>query len=773
MSRPTPTNGTPSNGNASLSDVLSTPALRTELATIIALCSDAMRRDLLNVFEPIKRRTKGEQNTTFGDSLVNLEDSDPSVSDLRAEEAQLLDLQSPRTQGLLRAALTYFDRWQIDVLRRLGEILSVQSSAVRKARADAKARAEVVAKSVQDQAYWEWAHGMEVRVNKADDPDETDASTILPEGFKAHIINMPKEKRIIILDSMLLLLLSLEHYSAHSRVLMLKLTRIFRLPESMLIESEAQVAKGLLTSAATKMSADESTQRQAAENASSRRWKVGLATVAGAALIGVTGGLAAPILAAGVGGIMGGLGLGAVASLLGPLATNMVLVGGLFGAYGGNMTGNIMTKYAQDVKDFKFIPVAMDSALDAGMDHLSLGDDSGIDQLRNSERRDAHKLRVAIGISGSVADPNEFVIPWRIFSPSRIETFGLRWELDALQLLGRKMSEVLQSFAWDFAKYQLLSLVLAGLWPFGLLRAASSLDSPFAVAKTRSDKAGRVLADALINKVQGSRPVSLVGYGLGARVIYSCMLQLADLNAFGLVESVVFMGAATPADAASWRRIRAVASGRVVNIFSDNDFMLGFLYRASSVQMGIAGVQPVKGIIGVENYDFADMIKGHDNYKHLVGTILHRIGFTDVDNEVVREQQEKLRNAEQQREAELKQNQQVPDHVDDNALAKETNDGGIVMVDNEKTAFISELQTTPWPANNVPEATQQPSRRLHEPGTEPTNALDESDDESRQGIKMEDNEEPMSVMAPEPEPDYVSSTAHQPLSYLTPAITLP
>ena len=485
MSRSTQTNVS-STGNASLSDILSTPALRTELATITALCSDAMRRDILNTFEPIKRSTNTDQDKTFGDSLIDFEDpGNQSAADLRAEEAQLLDLQSPRTQALLRAALTYFDRWQIDVLRRLGEVLSVKSSAVRKARADAKAHADVLAKSKQDQAYWEWAHGMEDRVEKADDPDEVDASTILPEGFKAHIINMPKAKRIIILDSMLLLLLSLEHYSAHSRVLMLKITRILRLPESTLTENEAKVAKGLLNSAATKMSADESTQRQAAENASSRRWKVGLATVAGAALIGVTGGLAAPILAAGVGGIMGGLGLGAIASLLGPLATNMVLVGGLFGAYGGKMTGNIMAKYAQEVKDFKFIPVAMDGALDGEMDHLSLGDDSGVDQLRNSTRRDAHKLRVAIGVSGSVANPDEFLTPWKVFSTSRIEAFGLRWELDALQLLGRKMSEVLQSFAWDFAQYQLLSLVLAGLWPFGLLRAARSLDSPFAVAKTR------------------------------------------------------------------------------------------------------------------------------------------------------------------------------------------------------------------------------------------------------------------------------------------------
>lgn len=56
-----------------------------------------------------------------------------------------------------------------------------------------------------------------------------------------------------------------------------------------------------------------------------RWWKVGLASVASATVIGVTGGLAA-----GVGSAMGGLGLGATAAAghLGALVGSTVLVGG-------------------------------------------------------------------------------------------------------------------------------------------------------------------------------------------------------------------------------------------------------------------------------------------------------------------------------------------------------------------------------------------------------------------------------------------------------------
>ena len=88
------------------------------------------------------------------------------------------------------------------------------------------------------------------------------------------------------------------------------------------------------------MSGEAETKKKVEENKDSRKWKVGLASVAGAALIGVTGGLAAPLVAAGVGSVMGGIGLGATAAAgyLGSVAGSTIIVGGLFGAYGGRMT---------------------------------------------------------------------------------------------------------------------------------------------------------------------------------------------------------------------------------------------------------------------------------------------------------------------------------------------------------------------------------------------------------------------------------------------------
>lgn len=401
------------------------------------------------------------------------------------------------------------------------------------------------------------------------------------------------------------------------------------------------------------------------------------------------------------------------------------------------MTGRIMEKYAQEIKDFNFLPISAEQ--------LALGeaDDTGAAQLRSKQIRDTHKLRVVIGISGSVTDASGFLEPWKCFSSARIEAFGLRWEMDALLQLGRKISEILRSYAWDFAKFQLLSMILSGLWPFGLLRAASSLDSPFAIAKTRSDKAGKVLADAIIDRVQGSRPVTLVGTGLGARVIYSCLLELSDLNAFGLVESVILMGAPTPSDVTYWRRIRAVVSGRVVNAFSGDDFMLAFLYRASSAQLGIAGVQEVEGVAGVENFDLTGVVKSHDRYPHMVGTILQRLGFGDLDHDTVKRQQATMHNNENASTA-LQKQTRLAEAVQDNTLAKQDELGNIVKVENEKAAVMAQSISEQERSSQLPAWSNQSFDEASEQG----------DLEEPHIIRMENNSVSLTDVSPEPEPDY-------------------
>ncbi|KAK3044560.1 hypothetical protein LTS18_000946, partial [Coniosporium uncinatum] len=366
---------------------------------------------------------------------------------------------------------------------------------------------------------------------------------------------------------------------------MLNLTSSLKLPLSTFEQDEYTTAKGLLE-AAKEMTADEETKKKAEENKNSRRWKVGLASAAGAAIVGVTGGLAAPLLAAGVGSIMGGLGLGATAAAgyLGSVAGSSLLIGGLFGAYGGRMTGKMMDTYAKQVEDFEFIPLH-------SQNKTSEDQEKGAKEASEHD----HKLRVTVCISGWLTEKEEIVKPWSVVS-NEAEVFALKYEMEALLNLGYSMDGMVKSASWTDAQQQQTLLSDAAKWPVGLSKVSRVLDGPFSVAKSRSEKAGEVLADAIVNKVQGERPITLVGYSLGAQVIHACLKSLAERKAFGLVEHVVMMGSPTISESKEWRVLRSAVSGRLVNVYSKSDSVLEFMCRGS--KDGVAGLQMIKGLPG-------------------------------------------------------------------------------------------------------------------------------------------------------------------------------
>jgi pimeloyl-ACP methyl ester carboxylesterase len=180
-------------------------------------------------------------------------------------------------------------------------------------------------------------------------------------------------------------------------------------------------------------------------------------------------------------------------------------------------------------------------------------------------------------------------------------------------------------------------------WPLGLLKVSRIIDNPSSVAKARSEKAGEVLADALINKAQGESRVTLIGYSRGARVIYTCLMTLTERRAFGLVESVVLVGAPTPSTASEWRKVRSVVSGRVVNVYSTNNYIPASLHRTSSIQYGAASLQKVEGVKEVEGIDVSGLVSGHTRYRYLAGSILKKIGFEDIDMEEVARKEAELK----------------------------------------------------------------------------------------------------------------------------------
>ncbi|KAJ0303471.1 hypothetical protein COL516b_006475 [Colletotrichum fioriniae] len=541
-------------------------------------------------------------------------------------------VHSAQLRALRRAALKHFDGWRKEVLEKVKEIVSVRDDdkilEARKKRLDEQEKLNAESPGVGEDLInfgdASQAGSSAAATNKVD--EEVAALQEHYHPIPSRFTTIPVNDRKEVLSCLLVLVLSTGCYSAHSRVLALYLTSAFGLPLSALIAEETEIAKSLVESATSSegqkatMSAEAEAAKRRQENQKSRFWKVGLASVAGAAVIGITGGLAAPVIAGAIGGIMGSVGLGGVASFLGIFWMNGALVGTLFGAFGAKMTGEMMDTYAKEVEDFRFLP---------------LKDEWGQDYKRaDPDGKQGARLRVTIGINGWLNDEGDVTKPWRSLGDES-EVFALRYEMKSLLALGAELEGLVSSYAWNYVKIEILKRTVlaslwAALWPAYLISAASKIDNPFNLARNRSDKAGRVLADALIAKVQGERPVTLVGYSLGARVIYSCLRSLAERQAFGLVDTVVLIGAPVPSNREHWQVLRSVVSGRIVNVYSETDYILGFLYRTTSLQLGIAGLQEVKDIERVENLNLSAEVSGHLRYPNLIAKILTRCGFPNV-----------------------------------------------------------------------------------------------------------------------------------------------
>jgi hypothetical protein len=179
---------------------------------------------------------------------------------------------------------------------------------------------------------------------------------------------------------------------------------------------------------------------------------------------------------------------------------------------------------------------------------------------------------------------------------------------------------------------------MAGLtWPMWLVKLGYLVDNPWSMGLDRARKAGLILAEALCNNVQNNRPVTLVGFSLGAKAIFHCLVELAERGKYGLVEDVYLFGApimiprvlppaqqtqpvhsdatssgtssfktggttpsfnyTSPKHLASldeWRKAISVVGGTLTNSFTRVDWILGYLFRGSVAGMWeVAGMTPI------------------------------------------------------------------------------------------------------------------------------------------------------------------------------------
>ncbi|CAM4671886.1 transmembrane and coiled-coil domain-containing protein 4 isoform X1 [Caretta caretta] len=392
------------------------------------------------------------------------------------------------------------------------------------------------------------------------------------------------------------------YYDARARVLICHVTWLLRIPLEELEVLEESLLESLKEQKEEASETAEASRRKKERKRKLRRYlMIGLATIGGGTVIGLTGGLAAPLVAAGAATIIGSAGAAALGSTAG-----IAILASLFGAAGAGLTGYKMKKRVGAIEEFEFLSLT-----------------------------EGKQLHITIAITGWLCTGKygSFTAPWSSMLQSS-EQYCLAWESKYLMELGNALDSLLNGFVNMMAQEALKFTVLSGIvtaltWPTSLLTVANVIDNPWGVCLNRSAEVGKHLAQILLSRQQGKRPVTLIGFSLGARVIYFCLKEMAqEKDCEGIIEDVVLLGAPVEGEAKYWKAFTKVVSGRIINGYCRGDWLLSFVYRTSSAQLKVAGLQPV--ILDdrrMVNMDLSSVVNGHLDYMKQMDTILKAVGI--------------------------------------------------------------------------------------------------------------------------------------------------
>ncbi|SDA03820.1 BZ3501_MvSof-1269-A2-R1_Chr3-2g05709 [Microbotryum saponariae] len=331
---------------------------------------------------------------------------------------------------------------------------------------------------------------------------------------------------------------------------------------------------------------------------------MGLATLGGGLVIGLSAGLLAPVIGAGLGAALTTVGVSGTTGFLAGAGGAAIISSGAT-LTGATIGGKAMAKRTRHVKTFEFLP------------------------LHNNKR-----VNFLITIPGFMNGPLDDVrLPFSPLDPLMGDVFSVLWEPEMMGDTGNALkilsTEVLTQAGQQVLALTVMTALMSALqWPMMLTKLSYLIDNPWSNALDRARQAGAVLADILINRQLGVRPVSLVGFSLGARVIFYALVELAKANAFGVVQEVYLFGATVTASMKVWRQVRGIVAGRFVNAFAMNDWVLGYLFRATSGGLQtVAGLRPIEHVPDLENVDITDILVGHMSYRTLMPTLLKYVGF--------------------------------------------------------------------------------------------------------------------------------------------------
>ncbi|KAI6154280.1 hypothetical protein BKA82DRAFT_4099517 [Pisolithus tinctorius] len=327
-----------------------------------------------------------------------------------------------------------------------------------------------------------------------------------------------------------------------------------------------------------------------------RYMMMGLATLGGGLVIGLSAGLLAPVIGAGLGAAFATIGVsGTTGFLAGAGGAAVITTGGVL--TGSGIAARGMARRTRQVKTFEVLPL-------------------------HNNKRVSCILTVPGFMNGKLDDVR---LPFSVLDP----IVGDEMIMETGSAIKILTTEILTQIGQTVLQHTVMTALMGALqWPIILTKLGYLIDNPWNNALDRARAAGSVLAQLLIQRHLGVRPITLIGFSLGARVIFYALLELAKSKAFGIVQDVFLLGGTLTASQSAWYEVRSVVSGRFVNAYARNDWVLNYLFRATSAGLSsVAGLRPVEDVPGVENVDVTDKISGHMSYRTFMPLILDQLGF--------------------------------------------------------------------------------------------------------------------------------------------------
>ncbi|CAK7214337.1 hypothetical protein SCUCBS95973_002108 [Sporothrix curviconia] len=425
--------------------------------------------------------------------------------------------------------------------------------------------------------------------------------------------------RWTVLCDLFLVLIADSMYDARSRVLLERVGESIDIPWIDICKFERKVTEALeMQQQAEKENWDEKDHMESRRKLALRRRYVmmGLATVGGGLVIGLSAGLLAPVIGAGLAAGFTTIGVTGTSSFLAG-AGGAAIITSSAAASGSVIGGRAANRRTGAVRTFEYRP------------------------LHNNKR-----VNLIVTVSGWMTGKVDDVrLPYSTIDPVMGDIYSVLWEPEMLTSMGDTIN-ILATEALTQGLQQLLgstilvSLMAALQLPVVLTKLSYLIDNPWAVSLDRATMAGLILADSLTDRNLGTRPITLVGYSLGSRVIFSCLQELARKGAYGVVQNVFMFGSPVVVKQDEYMRVRSVVAGRFVNGYNRNDWILGYLFRLTNGGIRrVAGLGAVEGVPGMENMDVTEWVVGHMDYRTAMPRLLRECGwlvesdeFTEIED---------------------------------------------------------------------------------------------------------------------------------------------